>query len=100
MKFKTEDGTVIDTKKMVRKWKEATDWNGNNHISRATGSQWEHETLCKSSKGRYYLWRSSQWEGSLDSAEFISDMEAARWLLLNDRPVPDDLSIEAKAVEE
>lgn len=97
MKIKTEDGTIIDTEKAKQTWQEETDWNGNNHISRNTGSQWEHETLYLSSKGRYYLVHESQWQGRLPSAEFISDEQAAQWLALNEHEVPAEL--EAMASE-
>ena len=40
-----EDGSVVDTSRAKSSWEEATRWDGNNNISKATGSQWEHETL-------------------------------------------------------
>ena len=86
------EGTIVDTKNAAEKWEEETDWNGNNHISRATGSQWSHETLYRSAKGRYYVVHSSQWQGSTDSAEVIDEQEAARWLLANDHELPEDLA--------
>ena len=99
-KYKTEDGTILNTDKAKRHWDEATDWNGNNHISRATGSQWEHQTLYISAKGRYYLEYESQWQGSLPSAEFISNEDAARWLLNNEHELPEDLKSLADEVSE
>lgn len=74
------DGTVVDTTKATKVWEEATRWDGRNHISVPTGSQWEHETLYRSRKGRYYLVRQSQWQGSTPYAEWVSEQEAARWL--------------------
>jgi hypothetical protein len=90
-KYKTEDGTIVDTDKASQSWNEETDWNGNNYISRATGSQWLHETLYRSSKGRYYIEHESQWQGSLPSAEFISNEEACKWLLRMGHDLPVDL---------
>ena len=72
-KFQMEDGTIVNTNKAKCHWDEDTRWNGNNHISVNTGSQWGHETLYLSSKDRYYLVHESQWQGSLPSAEYISD---------------------------
>lgn len=94
------DGTVLDTDNATAEWEEETDWNGNNHISRATGSQWNHQTLYRSRKGRYYIVNSSQWQGSLDSAEWVSPQEAARWLLQNEHDLPEDLKEYADEVSE
>ena len=90
-KYKTEEGTILDTDKAVASWKEASDWNGNNHISRATGSQWSHETLHQSSKGNFYIESWSDWQGSGSGAAIISRKEAAVWLLHNDEDLPTDL---------
>lgn len=97
-RFKMEDGTVVDTDNARQSWDEDTTWNGNNHISVNTGSQWEHEALYLSAKGRYYLVKSSQWQGSTDSAEFITEHEAATWLAANDHDMPESLEKYAEAV--
>ena len=98
--FRMEDGTVINTDKASGQWAEATDWNGSNHISRATGDQWVHQELYRSRKGRYYLIHSSQWQGSQDHAEWISPQEATRWLLANDHKIPEDLAEYVDDIEE
>ncbi len=85
-------GVLVDTDKAAQSWDEATYWNGNNHISKATGDQFLHETLYKSSKGRYYIVHSSQWQGSVDSASEIDEEDAAKWLLLNEHELPEDLA--------
>lgn len=90
-RYRMEDGTVIDTSKASKSWDETTEWNGNNHISRATGSQWSHQTLYRSSKGRYYVEHTSQWQGSTPHVEWVSREEAARWLLNCEKDLPDDL---------
>lgn len=99
-KYTMEDGTVVSTKKAAQRWEEDTQWNGNNRISVNTGSQWDHETLYRSSKGRYYIESESQWQGSTPSAHFVSSQEAAAWLLLNGEEVPPDLAGVAAEVEE
>lgn len=91
-KYRMDDGSVIDTDKAVASWKEATEFDGRNHISKATGSQWNHQTLYRSRKGRYYTLHSSQWQGSRDHVEWVSDEEAARWLLTNGHALPEDLA--------
>lgn len=99
-RYSMEDGTIVDTDNATKFWEEQHDWDGRNHISRATGSQWEHETLYRSKKGRYYLEHTSQWQGSMPSAEFVSDEAAARWLLLMQHELPKDLESFAEAVIE
>lgn len=64
-------------------YEEKTRWNGNNHISLATGTQFDHEALYKSRKGTWILHSWSQWQGSGESWESISEDEAFAWLTLN-----------------
>jgi hypothetical protein len=59
--------------------------------AKATGSQWNHETLYKSRKGRYYVEHSSQWQGSRPHGEWVSPEAATRWLILNNHELPDEL---------
>jgi len=94
------DKAIFDTEKAKANWSEASDWNGSNHISRATGSQWNHEDLYLSKKGRYYVVRSSNFQGSSDEMEILSPREAAVWLALNDHDMPDDLREVADEVVE
>lgn len=89
--YRMDDGAVVDTCLARASWPEDTRWDGNNHISRATGSQWEHETLYCSKKGRYYVEHTSQYQGSRPSAEWISREEAARWLTYHEHKLPEDL---------
>lgn len=86
------DKTVFDTEKAKASWSEASDWNGSNHISRATGGQWNHQHLYQSAKGRYYIVHSSNYQGVMDDIELISERAAARWLILNDHDLPEDLA--------
>ena len=100
MRYRMDGGSIVDTDKAAESWEERTDWDGHNHISRNTRSQWEHETLYRSRKGRYYIVHDSQWQGSMPSAEWVSNKQAAAWLLLNDRPLPEDLAEVAAEIEE
>lgn len=65
-------------------FKEDTFWNGNNHISKATGSQWEHEYLFLTKGGVFVLHSFSDYQGSIESYEIISKEEAARWFVKNE----------------
>ena len=95
MRLKTE-GILIDTSLATASYEEATRFDGSNHISVNTGSQWTHQTLYCSRKGRWYLIHSSQWQGSRPEAEFISDDKAAAWLELNNHELPEGLESQAE----
>ena len=99
-KYSMDNGAVVDSDTAQVSWKEATRWNGQNHISRATGSQWEHETLYKSSKGNYWVEHTSQYQGSLPRAFFLTPEEAARWLLTNEHELPEDLQEAGAGISE
>ena len=99
-KYTLNNEKVVNTEKAKQCWDEAERWNGNNFISRATGSQWEHETLFLSSKGNFWVEHTSQWQGSLPYAFSLSKEEAVRWLLENEHAIPDFLKMEADSIEE
>ncbi|MBI3204511.1 MAG: hypothetical protein HYZ29_23450 [Myxococcales bacterium] len=46
-KYSMPDGTIVDTDNASKHWEEETRWNGNNHISMATGTQWDHQALYR-----------------------------------------------------
>jgi hypothetical protein len=91
-RYRSDDGIVVETNNATSRWDEDTYFDGSNRISRATGSQWNHQTLYRSRKGRYYLIHTSQWQGSRDRCEWISHQEATRWLYENEQEIPDELS--------
>jgi hypothetical protein len=90
-KYRLEDGKVLNTDKASAEWEEAIDWNGQNFVSRPTRSQWEHETLYRSSKGRYYIERTSQRPESRPYAVLVTNEQATAWLLANDHELPQEL---------
>jgi hypothetical protein len=47
--------------------------------------------LHRTRRGRYWLECWSQWQGSRPFARILSDAEAAKWLIFNERPLPEDL---------
>lgn len=83
-RYRMDDGSVVDTDLRSHYWDESEYY--------ATGSQWNHQRLYRSRKGRYYLEHSSQREGSRDHVEWISREEAARWMCAMGHDIPDDLS--------
>jgi hypothetical protein len=85
------DGMIVDTGNAVTVWTETTRWDGNNNVSVVTGSQWDHQRLYKTRRGRYWLEYWGQWQGSKPHAEWIDNHEAARWLLHCEHELPEDL---------
>ena len=83
MRYVADDGTILDPERSKRTWDEGTRWNGQNHVSLATGSQWEHEALHLARSGVWWIEHWSQWQGSTPSGQVVSAEDAARWLLLN-----------------
>lgn len=76
-------GRWFDASK-AESFEEARWWNGNNHISRATGSQWEHEVLYRTVGGKWILYHWSQWQGSRETYSEIDNERAAAWLVTNE----------------
>lgn len=99
-RYRMDDGTVVDTNNAKQSWDEDTRWDGRNHISLATGTQWDHQTLYRSRKGRFYLEHTSQWEGKTPSAEWVSHRTAVSWLLTNEHEIPEDLLEVAESLSE
>jgi hypothetical protein len=77
-----DDGRWFDLDS-AKKYEEETRWNGNNHVSHATGDTFEHETLYRTAGGRWIVHHWSQWQGSRDTWTEIDDADAARWLVIN-----------------
>jgi hypothetical protein len=67
-----------------RVWEEDKDFDGNNMISAATGSQWDHQQLLCTSQGQWILDSWSQWAGSVPTSVRIDAAAAAEWLVKND----------------
>ncbi len=99
-RYQMQDGVVVDTKKALDSWAQETDWDGSNRIGRSTRSQWIDQTLYCSAKGRYYLETSPRIDCEQPHAEWVSNKDAARWLILNEHDLPDDLEALAEEVSE
>jgi len=95
-----EDGTILKTENATESWPEDTVFDGHNHISKATASQWYHQELYRSRKGRYWIECTSNWQGEQARAEWLSPEAATRWLLLNGHDLPEELAHLQEVVEE
>lgn len=73
----------FDADKAIQ-YDEATEWDGSNRVSKATGIYSEHQALYRTASGRWVLNSWSQWQGRPDIYEFIDEARAREWLLLND----------------
>lgn len=93
-----DDGGWFDLD-TAQSWDETTTYNGNNHVSDATGSQWEHETLYRSDKGAWILEHTSQWQGRLPTWRRVDPAEAAEWLIRCGHDVPEELADAAAELE-
>jgi hypothetical protein len=60
-------------------YKENTFHDGRNWISKATGSQWEHEAIYVTKSGKFILNHYSNFQGSRETYELISKEDAAAW---------------------
>ncbi|MFA5435831.1 MAG: hypothetical protein WC372_07335 [Candidatus Neomarinimicrobiota bacterium] len=80
-------------------FKEDTWFNGNNHISCATGSQWDHEALYRTKSGKWILNHWSQYQGSTESWVEIDDDAAAKWLVTNNEEPHPSCAAEYAALE-
>lgn len=78
---------------------EATFHDGHNWISKATGSQWHHEALYRTMGGLWILNRWSDYQGSRESYEAISNVEAAAWLAKQGIEPHDDCKREYEELE-
>lgn len=90
--YHMDDGTLLNTRIARRSWHEGSYFDGRNLISRATESQWLHQTLYLSRKGRYYLVHHSDGQGAGAYAKWLDALAAARWLLRNGYELPEDLA--------
>ena len=99
MRIRMDDETVIDTDRATQYWEERKVFDGHNMVS-VHAARFNHQTLYRSRRGRYYILHTSQWQGSQDRAEWVSNERAAAWLLLNKDEIPTELQEAAETVSE
>jgi hypothetical protein len=88
------DGKTLDgwfDPKTATRYDSGTEWDGNNHISVITGSQWVDEYLYRTKGGRWVLNHdATRYHNGSDDYRFITDEQARDWLLrsrINDTAV-------------
>jgi len=92
-------GRFFDKDK-ASKYDEDTYWDGNNHISKVTGSQWSHETLYRTASGKWVLNCYSNYQGSVETYEIINPAAASRWFVKNEYDdIPNELKDEVTELE-
>jgi hypothetical protein len=64
-------------------YKEATEWDGNNHVSVNPVGQFGHQALFRTKGDRWVLNTWSQWQGVEERFEFVDDATAKNWLIRN-----------------
>ena len=90
-RYRMEDNTVVDTDNAKQSWDEKRVSDGRNLVGRSSGSQWKDQSLHESRKGRFYTETESRIDGIRSCCEWVSEEEAVRWLILNDKEVPERL---------
>lgn len=83
-------GKWFDLEK-AQSFKEQTYHNGSNPISKATGSQYEHEGLYLTVSKVWVLNRWSQWQGSQETYQIIDKNKAVVWFLRQSMDLPEEL---------
>lgn len=63
---------------------EDTRWDGEDNISVVTGSEWDHERLYRTARGRWVLHTWTQRAPFSETYEYIIDSAARDWLLRNE----------------
>jgi len=93
-----QEGYWFDAEK-AEQFDEESYWNGRNFISKATGNQWEHETLFKTRSGKWVLNHWSNFQGSLETYVEIDEEAAATWFLKQGMDLPEGLEKFAQSFE-
>lgn len=89
----TKDGYYLgwyDAKK-AQFWEEDSYFDGHNHISLNTGSQWDNQRLIKTVNQRFLLEEVSRSCGRGGYHRELDAEEAAEWLLKNGHTLSPDL---------
>lgn len=60
---------------------EASTWDGSNHVSMATGSQWDHEAMYHTAAGAWVMHTHSQRQGVMETWRMVPETEAYAWLV-------------------
>ena len=94
-KIKLECGAYFDPDTSTQ-FREERHHDGRNYISVATGSQWEHQALYRTSRGAWILNCWSAYQGTVETYERIDEAQAVAWLAANCRD--DDLPAELRAL--
>lgn len=68
------------------RYDEGTRWDGSNHVSLVTGSQWDHQTLYRTKGGRWVLNCWSQRQGHAQTYQFVDDQRARDWMIRCEYP--------------
>lgn len=76
---------------MAKQFKEDTYWDGNNNISKVTDSQFDHEYLYLTKSGKWVLNKWSDYLGSKETYEIISEEDAVIWFLEQSLELPECL---------
>jgi hypothetical protein len=80
-------------------WEETTRWDGRNHVSRATGSQWHHERLWRTASGAWAVEFWSNYQGEVDGCRTATPDQAAEWFVRCELEPPPELAEAVRQLE-
>lgn len=84
------NGKWFDAEKAER-FIQATWWNGNNQVSKATGDVFNHEALYLTASKNWVLNRWSDYQSIPETFDIISEDEAVIWFLKQSMDLPEQL---------
>jgi hypothetical protein len=99
-RFKMEDERFLETDRAAERWEEQRDWDGSNLIGRTSGSQWLDVTLYRTRSGRYALVTRSRYQGTPDTAVWLTESEVAEFFAQNEIEPPEALAAAVEALIE
>jgi len=77
---------------VATEYEEDTRFDGRNQISINTGSQWHHETVYRTSGGKWVLCEFSSYLDRPDRYGLLDSEDAAVWLARNGHKIPKSLT--------
>jgi hypothetical protein len=79
-----EDSSKWFDAEAAQMFKEDTWHNGSNFISKATGSQWEHQSLYLTASQKFIIHAWSDFQGKPEIYKEVSNEYAAEWFVKNE----------------
>jgi len=96
----TDDSSKWFARHKSIEFSETLTWDGNSHISNATGSLWDHETLYFTKGGNWVLHWIRELNPITESFSMIPENAAIDWLISQSKTECDNIEELPKSVQE